>query len=410
MSAEPFPFIGDGEGKAGGTRLWLISDHAASLATLFAESVARHEGPVLELSWPTPPPRLAAHLRAAYDAAELSLVVRVGRVTGTSWHRESLKDPRVLSTLERLVQSSPQYAAQRFPLSGGRDVTAQLLRALEGRALRAEVLAATLRALLDASPGRSRAAMVARLERALPGWLGFDFGCDVVIVNLLARLRGVSPNSLATSSAFQAELARQMRAVHGAPGNGPIDWGRRDEVLAAIAAGRWTELSASLHEANDAHVDTVVSLEHQHLLALATADRTLATRLANIAAVFLPGQQWGSALRLYDAAIEGELPAMAAANPLFAVQDDNHHLGIDAPRARRYLERCLPHGPHNPAVFLNAAFVCMELEEPERALECLAAAHAGGTDLRPYRGERLFAPLQDDARFQALLRPQLPQA
>lgn len=98
------------------------------------------------------------------------------------------------------------------------------------------------------------------------------------------------------------------------------------------------------------------------------------------------------------------MDARACANPLYAVQDDNHHLGVMPERARRYLAACLPHGPENPAIFLNAAFVFMELGEPERALEALQQAKAAGVRVSAHRNERLFAPLRTLPAFVVLMR------
>lgn len=110
------------------------------------------------------------------------------------------------------------------------------------------------------------------------------------------------------------------------------------------------------------------------------------------------------AVTMMSAGIEGPFDARAAANPLFAVQDDNTHLGVDAARHRRFLERCLPHGAQNPTVFLNGACVAMELDEADEGLRLLALAKQHKVDVKPFKNERLFAPLRERKEFKALMK------
>lgn len=417
----PFPFLGDCESKSRVVRVWVLTDELPLERAKGAK--VRSAGPVAELTWAKAPEDLAEALAALHAQTPLLLAVRPEPTKAlTAWHAASVGDERVLPALERLARSSSEYAGAKLPLRGSRDVSVQLFKAFEGRAPRAEAFAATLKALLDASPGKARAPLRARLEDWLPRCAGFDFAVDVVIQNVLAKVRRCPANKVPMSEPYQRELQRQMKAVLDETSwdAATLDWARRDDVLAALAAGRWKELASSLREGDEAHVATVLSLEPDTLRALSTHGFNQATRLANIATMLmplvgtqasapagglyaLPEQRWEQVLRLFDAAIEGELMSMAAANPLFAVQDDFHHQGVDAVRARRYLERCLPHGEKNAAVFLNAAGVYMELAEPARALECLVAAKKGGFNVRAHRNEKLFAPLQHDARFQAVM-------
>jgi tetratricopeptide (TPR) repeat protein len=402
----PFPFIGDGESKR--SELWVVttSSPAEALLEHFPEATLRADGRVGLLWWKQQPADLAELLQVVHHALPLSLAVRPGRPKATAWHRASLKDERVFEALGAVVKEAINYAGRLFTLTGNRDVSVQLYERLDGQAPRAELVKATVRVMLDTSPGKSRAAMVERLERTLPPLMGADFAVDVAIRNLLAQVRAQPVNTVKMSAAFDAEMVRQMKGTHGAPQKqkpGAVDWASRDAVLAAVAAERWAEVSGALREQDDAHVATVCSLEAETLLLLAKGDRDFSTRLANIATALLPQNDFETVLRLYDAALEGTLHPMAAGNPLYAVQDDWHHQGVDVTRARRYLERCLPHGVKNPAVFLNAAGVFMELGEPAEALAKLELAKKHGFDVRPHRNEKSFEPLKHDPRFQKLM-------
>ncbi len=422
----PFPFLGDSATTAPSVRVWALA--VDNPVERVKGAKVRADGRVTELSWAKAPQDLAAALTAVHAQTPLLLVVNSERTrTVTAWGAASVGDDRVLPALEALASSSPSYSGLTLPLRGSRDVSVQLFKAIAGRAPRAELIAATMRALLDASPGKSRAPLRARLEDSLARCAGFEFAIDVVIQNVLGQLRKFPANTVAMSEAYQLELQRHMKAVLAVTGRrAAIDWSVRHDVLAAMTAGRWDALASSLREGVDAHVETVLSLEPEALLALSTNGHGQPTRLANIATTLiplvgsatsavpsgllyaLPVQRWAQVLRLFDAAIEGALDPRAAANPLFAVQDDFHHQGVFVERARRYLERCLPHGEQNVAVFLNAAGVFMELGEPGRALECLVAAKRGGAHVRALRNEKLFAPLRGDPRFEDVMKPLAP--
>jgi hypothetical protein len=90
-------------------------------------------------------------------------------------------------------------------------------------------------------------------------------------------------------------------------------------------------------------------------------------------------------------------------NALWAVQNDNTHLGVDPERARRFLKACLPHGRANPPIFFNAWGVLVELGDLEGALDQVRAAVAHGFDRGRLRqalqAEKLFAGIKGDQRF-----------
>jgi len=121
------------------------------------------------------------------------------------------------------------------------------------------------------------------------------------------------------------------------------------------------------------------------------------------------------ALVLYDSLLEaGDGDASTYCNALWAVQDDNTHLGVDRARAEKYLAAALPEGPGNPAIFFNACCVFMELGEVHRALEQVRAAVAHGyakIDMmrRTFEAEPLFAPIREDKRFFDALEDRGPQ-
>jgi tetratricopeptide (TPR) repeat protein len=182
-----------------------------------------------------------------------------------------------------------------------------------------------------------------------------------------------------------------------------LDWSRLNTVLAALApaAPDFRALERGLSETDPRHTQTLLALEPAQLLQLA-AHGSLATRLANAAYPLLQAGRWDEAMKLYDAALEGPIDYRACANPLYAVQRDNNHLRVDEPRARRYLQRCLPHAPKNPDIYLNAACVVLELGDLEGAMQLLSSAKAAGVRVHTYLGEAFFDVLRARPDFAAL--------
>ncbi|HMK47223.1 MAG TPA: tetratricopeptide repeat protein [Methanocella sp.] len=61
-------------------------------------------------------------------------------------------------------------------------------------------------------------------------------------------------------------------------------------------------------------------------------------------------------------------------NALWVMQKDNTGLPVDREMNEKFLEKCLPHGPKNPAIYFNAACLHVEMDEYDKALECIGLA------------------------------------
>ncbi len=118
----------------------------------------------------------------------------------------------------------------------------------------------------------------------------------------------------------------------------------------------------------------------------------------------LAARRYASAMMLFDAIVDSESPDLTIyANALYAVQADNSGLGVQPERARRYLDACLPYGPRNPGVFINAACVWIELGEVEQSLECLRqAADLDHPMAATLIDDPMFASVAGDPRFRAI--------
>lgn len=175
---------------------------------------------------------------------------------------------------------------------------------------------------------------------------------------------------------------------------------RTDEDLATLAA----ELSYTERR----HRVTASRLPSDVARKLISDDGPNATSLAHalgmIAQLFMQDGEWQAALALFDHLVErDDLEPVVYKHALYAVQDDNNHLGVNEPRARRYLERCLPKAPLRSGAFLNAACVALELGQRAQCLELLGEAVRQGTDLTPFANHPFFAPVANEATFKSLV-------
>ena len=181
-----------------------------------------------------------------------------------------------------------------------------------------------------------------------------------------------------------------------------VSWDSIEDVRRAIAAGDHRALRASYDVENEGHAAVLLALTHEERCAF-NRDERLVSIMGALAWKLCHAGRVAEAQTLYDAVIEAEQPPLnACATALWAIQNDNSHLGVLEARARRYLERCLPHGPRNPLVFYNAIGVAFELGDIDAALAMTRdAVRYGFTPLADIREDRMLAPLKGDPRFLA---------
>lgn len=189
-------------------------------------------------------------------------------------------------------------------------------------------------------------------------------------------------------------------------------WSSPQAVREAIAAGDASSYQnqRTFVESDPQHRATLLSLSDAELAALlpsrekAPSVHRIVSLMNAIALSLVRSGEFHDALRLFDVAttVPAHVDASLYCNALWAVQDDNHHLGVMEDRALAYLERCLPHGRRNPAIFFNAALVRHELGDDGGAIECVRdAVRFGYERLEVVRAEKVFGPLLDDPRFVA---------
>ncbi len=190
-------------------------------------------------------------------------------------------------------------------------------------------------------------------------------------------------------------------------------WMGVDQVRAAVSGGGLDPVWEAFDGKLPGHKSTLLGLTHAERVALLTKPEEYSYgRVSFMRGVAALAHAWmqqretaRDALVLYDALLEaGNCDSSTCCNALWAVQDDNTHLGVDRARAEKYLALALPEGPGNPAIFFNACCVLVELGEIERGLDQVRAAVAHGyakIDMmrRAFETEPLFAAIREDERF-----------
>ncbi|KYG07458.1 hypothetical protein BE21_29360 [Sorangium cellulosum] len=191
-------------------------------------------------------------------------------------------------------------------------------------------------------------------------------------------------------------------------------------VRAALGGAHEDALRSAFSSDDEAHAGSLLALDDAERVALLQRSGPGYRGGAFHRAVSRLAFAWlrtrpRDALVLFDALLQVKNPDLATyCNALWAVQDDNTHLGKDPERARRYLAACVPHGPENPAIFYNAACVAIELDDIDAALGFVRDAVRFGYDGREavraaLRAEPLFAKIRDDRRFLDALDDPGPQ-
>ncbi len=181
----------------------------------------------------------------------------------------------------------------------------------------------------------------------------------------------------------------------------------RDAIVAGTASSYATQRMFVLD--NEAHVGTLLALSVDELTQLIPptkgrqlSDHRIVGIMSQLAYQRSLASDFEAAWRLYDAAttVPNHVDAMLYVNALWALLDDNHHRGVMTERSAVYLPRCLPHGPRKPAVFYNAACLCHELGDDEKALAYVRDAIRFGYDqLEQMRNDTGFGELRHDSRF-----------
>lgn len=139
----------------------------------------------------------------------------------------------------------------------------------------------------------------------------------------------------------------------------------------------------------------------------AHTDSELANELGVLGHALAVEGRFLPAIALFDAILDCPgLDRSAYCNALWVRMEDNSKLPLDRAQAERFLASALPHGPHNPAIYYNAACLYMELGQIDQVLANLhLAIHHRYDKPEQMRSEAMFRPIADDPRFLAIFTP-----
>lgn len=185
-----------------------------------------------------------------------------------------------------------------------------------------------------------------------------------------------------------------------------VGWDSVDGARAALRGGKAgaKTLADAFVWKSEKHVATLLSLlPEERRAVLGSGHRTVARDFGYLAHDLAQKKRFPDALTIFDDLVTlGDLDRTTYCNALWAVMNDNHHLGVMPERARIYLAACVPHGPTNPAIFFNEACVRFELGDVDGAFKAIEQAKDFDYELENIRDEKLLAPLHSDPRWNAL--------
>ena len=190
---------------------------------------------------------------------------------------------------------------------------------------------------------------------------------------LLANLSGVL-DLLTDEQRWRSPLGRTIcsLALQRADSDVEFATGLADNALAAAQAGHFMYALAAF--------DVVVDMAPQNIGQIDVMP-------------LIAGQATGGRLAV-------SAQSSWACNATWAVQADNNKLPVDQQRARHYLTRCLPYAPSNPAIYLNATCIAVELDDLAQALVHTAnAKRCGYGNMQAFQQEPLLAPLRNHPGF-----------
>jgi hypothetical protein len=172
-------------------------------------------------------------------------------------------------------------------------------------------------------------------------------------------------------------------------------WASPESVRRELAAGRSSALARALSALVPEHAVVWMALDPGERRLILAGSRKARITASAIASTRVTEGDFAGALAAFDDLVTfTDLPTWAYCNALYAVMDDNSHLGVMAQRARHYLPACLPHGSANPAILFNAACVYLELGDVDAALDAAADAVRHGYSRTRVEAEAMLAPLR----------------
>lgn len=218
----------------------------------------------------TSAPKLHEGLVSALEGLPIGLVVRTNQVKASPWHAASVANTeRLLSLLERHVKAraGSDYEFLPIDLSGEpSSVHRGVWNSIHAHSHLGALIQAALSIASESLKDEALDVFNDQLLARLPGWAGLDFGVDLVVQQVLARARSVSPTSVEMPGHFLDAFDEMVRAHHASEQGhdedeelepGDVDWTSVDAIRERLRAEAvdWQALQQALRDTNREHVD-----------------------------------------------------------------------------------------------------------------------------------------------------------
>lgn len=184
----------------------------------------------------------------------------------------------------------------------------------------------------------------------------------------------------------------------------------REDFISAMRRGDWSLLVPAI--THDRYLPLLEEFSEELLLRKWTT--SFLEQLASKAYFLLKAKNYESSIMLFKLVLQMELESRQKindlspyCNALYVLQKDNSGLPVNYELNHLFLEKCLPFGPKNPAIYFNAACLYAEMNNIDAVFECINLARKYNYDgytamIEEMKNASMFINAVTDPRFQTV--------
>jgi hypothetical protein len=184
----------------------------------------------------------------------------------------------------------------------------------------------------------------------------------------------------------------------------------RENFISAMRRGDWSELIPAI--TYDRYLPLLEEFNEELLSRKWMI--SLVEQFASKAYSLLKVKNYQQSIMLFKLVLQMELEPRQTVNDLspycnalYVLQQDNTGLPVNYELNHLFLEKCLPFGPKNPAIYFNAACLYAEMKNVDAVFECIDLARKYNYDgyaamIEEMKSAPMFANVLKDQRFQAV--------
>lgn len=183
----------------------------------------------------------------------------------------------------------------------------------------------------------------------------------------------------------------------------------RENFIKAMRGGDWSVLVPAI--THDRYLSLLEEFSDELLSSKWMI--SLVEQLALKAYLLLKVKNYNQSIMLFKLVLQMELEPRQKVNDLslycnalYVLQKDNTGLPVNYELNNLFLEKCLPFGPKNPAIYFNAACLYAEMNNVDAVFECIDLARKYNYDgyaamIEEMKSATMFANVIADPRFKA---------